>query len=79
MSVSKAPIEIMRRIKGRSSANLFETFPDLKKWFWGRHFWARGYFCVTSGDLMEKMIKEYLEYLEYHFELKGDDNFRTDG
>ena len=45
-----APSEIMRRIKRRSSAKLFESFPDLKKRYWGRHFWARGYFCVTSGE-----------------------------
>ena len=70
-----APSEIMRRIKGRSSAKLFESFPDLKKRYWGRHFWARGYFCVTSGDFTEEMIKGYLEH---HFEPKGDDNVRTD-
>ena len=46
-----APSEIMRRIKGRSSSKLFECFPLLKKRYWGRHFWARGYFCVTSGEL----------------------------
>ena len=33
-----APSEIMRRIKRRSLAKLFESFPDLKKRFWGRHF-----------------------------------------
>ena len=70
-----APSEIMRRIKGRSSAKLFESFPDLKRRFWGRHFWARGYFCVTSGELTEEMIKEYLEH---HFEPRVDDNFRTE-
>ena len=32
------PSEIIRRIKGRSSAILFESFPDLKKRFWGRHY-----------------------------------------
>ena len=47
----------MRRIKGRSSTKLFESFPDLKKRYWGRHLWARGYFCVTSGELTEEMIK----------------------
>jgi putative transposase len=41
----------------------------------GRHFWARGYFCVTSGELTEEMIKNYLEN---HFEPKGDDNFKTE-
>jgi putative transposase len=49
----------MRRIKGRSSKKLFESYPDLKKSYWGRHSWARGYFCVLSGDLTEEMIKEY--------------------
>lgn len=63
-----APSEIMRRIKGRSASKIFESFPDLKKRYWGRHFWARGYFCVTSGELTEEMIKNYLEH---HFEPKG--------
>ena len=42
-----APSEIMRRIKRRTSSYLFEEFPHLKKRYWGRHFWARGYFCAT--------------------------------
>lgn len=33
-----APSEIMRRIKGRSSSKLFESFPDLRKMYWGRYF-----------------------------------------
>ena len=45
---------IMKRIKGRSSAKLFESFPDLKKRYCGRHFWIRGYFCVTLGMLLKK-------------------------
>ena len=70
-----APSEIMRSIKSRSSNKLFESFPDLKKRYWGRHFGARGYFCVTSGDLTEEMIKNYLEH---HFEPNSNDNFRTE-
>lgn len=38
-----APSEIMRRIKGRPASKLFESFPALKKRYWGRHFWVRGY------------------------------------
>ena len=57
-----APSEIMRRIKGRSASKLFEEFPQLKKRYWGRHFWARGYFCATVGDMTEEMIREYLEH-----------------
>lgn len=70
-----APSEIMRRIKGRSTRKLFEEFPQLKKQFWGRHFWARGYFCVTAGQVTDEMIKSYLEH---HFEPKKDDSFRTE-
>ena len=70
-----APSEIMRRIKGRSSSKLFGSFPELKKRYWGRHFWARGYFCVTSGNVTDEMIKEYLEH---HFEPKMNDDFRVE-
>ncbi len=59
----------------QSASKIFESFPDLKKRYWGRHFWSRGYFCVTSGELTEEMINNYLEH---HFEPKGDDNFKTE-
>ena len=52
-----APSEIMRRIKGRTSSKLFEEFSHLKKRYWGRHFWARGYFCATVGQMTEEMIE----------------------
>ena len=63
---------IMKRLKGRSTIKLFQEFPHLKKRYWGQHFWARGYFCVTAGELTEKMISEYLSH---HFERKENDNF----
>ena len=53
-----APSEIMRRIKGRTSSKLFEEFPHVKKRYWGRHFWARGYFCATVGQMTEEMIEQ---------------------
>ena len=70
-----APSEIMRRIKGRSANILFEEFPALKKRYWGKHFWARGYFCVTVGDMTEEMIKNYLEH---HFEPDPNDKFNVE-
>ena len=70
-----APSEIMRRIKGRTARKLFEEFPLLKKRYWGKHFWARGYFCVTVGQMTEEMIKNYLEH---HFEANPNDNFKTE-
>jgi putative transposase len=70
-----SPSEIMRRIKGRTSTKLFQEFPQLKKRYWGQYFWARGYFCVTAGELTKEMIKEYLEH---HFERKLNDNFEVE-
>ena len=70
-----APSEMMRRIKGRTSSQLFEEFPALKKRYWGRHFWARGYFCATVGEVSEEMIKEYLEH---HFEPDPAKDFQVE-
>ena len=70
-----APSEIMRRIKGHSAKRLFEEFPLLRKRYWGQHFWARGYFCATVGDLTEDMIKEYLAH---HFEPDTGSNFNVE-
>ncbi len=67
-----SPADIIRRIKGRVSSKIFEEFPQIKKRYWGRHFWARGYFCVTSGDVTEQMI---IDYLEHHFEKRPNDGF----
>jgi len=70
-----APSEIMRRIKGRSSSKLFEEFPHLRKRYWGRHFWARGYFCSTVGQMTEDMIKDYVAH---HFEPRQEDGFEVE-
>ena len=70
-----APSEIMRRMKGRPSSKLFEEFPNLKKRYWGRHFWARDYFCATVGQMTEEMIQDYLAH---HFESDRPVNFRTE-
>jgi len=70
-----APSEIMRRIKGRTFSKVFEEFPHIKKRYWGRHFWARGYFCATVGQMTEEMIKEYLTH---HFEPRQDDSFKIE-
>ena len=51
----------MQRVKGRSSRKVQQEFPDLKKRYWGRRFWARGYFCTTSGNITDDIILHYLE------------------
>jgi len=70
-----APSEIMGRIKGRTASKLFEEFPTLKQRYWGRHLWARGYFCATVWEMTEEMIKEYLEH---HFEPDPARDFKVE-
>ena len=45
--------DFVRRVKGRSSHQVQMEFPDLRKRYWGRHFWARGYFSTTSGNITD--------------------------
>src|SRR3954463_13873259 len=56
-----APSKIVQYIKGRSSRQLQEEFPQLRKRYWGQHLWARGYFCATVGAVDEKTIMAYIE------------------
>ena len=59
-SISK----IVQWLKGISSRILLMEFPHLQKQFWGRHFWARGYLAVSSGNITDEMIQQYIEEQE---------------
>ena len=57
-------------IKGKSAIKMFDKHRDLKKRYWGRHFWAKGY-CVSTVGLNEKQIKDYVQkQLEYDRKLE---------
>jgi putative transposase len=51
----------MQRIKGKTGHTLLREYPSLRKQYWGGHFWARGYFCCSSGNITDEMIIEYIE------------------
>ena len=53
--------DLMRLMKGRSSHKVQREFPALKKRYWGRHFWGRGYFSTTNGAITEDVVLQYLE------------------
>ncbi len=53
--------DVMQRIKGRSSRRIQMEFPELRKRYWVRRFWARGYFSTTSGNVTDDIILQYLE------------------
>ena len=52
--------EFVQKAKGRSSRKIQQEFPELKKKYWGKHFWARGYFSATSGNITDETINEYI-------------------
>jgi len=53
--------QIMQWLKGISLRVLLQEFPHLRKKFWGRHFWARGYLAVSSGTITDEMIQQYID------------------
>jgi putative transposase len=53
--------DFVRRVKRRSSQRVQMEFPDLRKRYWGRHFWARGYFSTMSGNITDAVILRYLQ------------------
>ncbi len=56
--------KIVQWLKGISSRLLLSEFPHLKKQFWGRHFWARGYLAVSSGNITDEMVHQYIQEQE---------------
>ena len=52
---------LVQKLKGKSSHKLLHTYPSLRRQYWGRHFWARGYFCCSSGNVTDDVIKQYIE------------------
>ncbi len=65
---------LVQRLKGKSSHKLLHEFDRLRKLYWGRHFWARGYFCCSSGDITDEMITEYIENQRHDI----DENFKIE-
>lgn len=53
--------EAVRRMKGRSSRMLLQEYAELRRVYWGRHLWARGFFVVSTGNVTEDMVREYID------------------
>ena len=66
---------LVQRLKGKSSHTLLNEYSHLRKAFWGRHLWARGYFCCSSGNVTDEVIKQYIENQQE----EEDAEFRVEG
>ena len=56
--------KLVQYLKGGSSRVMLQEFPRLRKQFWGRHLWARGYMAVSSGTITDEMIQSYIDEQE---------------
>ena len=75
MYVSIPPKEsvakVVGRIKGKSSLMLFDRHPEYRERY-NRHFWARGYYCETIGNVHEATITKYIAEQYERDRLEGD-------
>ena len=49
---------------------IFDRHPEMRGKL-GRHFWARGYYVETVGDVNEEAIKEYIRLQEESDQILG--------
>jgi putative transposase len=43
-----------------TSRTVQKEYAELSKRYWGKHFWAIGYGALSSGEITDKMIQDYL-------------------
>ena len=55
--------EFMGYLKGKAALMIFDKHPDMGSKF-NRHFWARGYYVATVGNITEEAIKKYIAQQE---------------
>ncbi len=56
----RAISEVIGTLKEKTAIRMFNKFPELKKKYWGSHFWSRGYYVNTVGK-NEDMIRQYIK------------------
>ena len=66
MSIS----EVMSKLKEKSALMIFDRHPEYRDKY-GRHFWARGYYAETIGQVNEETIKKYIEEQEECSRIEG--------
>jgi putative transposase len=68
--------ELLKAVKGRTSRKILMEFKTLNRQFWGRHFWARGYFAASSGNVTDEVVMKYIEQQGHE---PPDGDFKIDG
>ena len=53
---------LVQRLKGKTAYEMLHELATLRKEFWGRHLWARGYFCCSTGNVTDAVIAESIAH-----------------
>ena len=48
--------DMVKRMKGRSSRMLLQEFPELRRRYWGCHFWGIGYGSWSVGNITDELL-----------------------
>ena len=65
--------DLVKRLKGRSAKLLLGEYPELKRKYWGGHFWGIGYGAWSVGSITDELLQAYLDHHKDH--PNGDENF----
>lgn len=52
--------DIVKNLKGNSSRWLFQSYPELRDYFWHSHNWSHTYYVGSVGNTNKKTIEEYI-------------------
>lgn len=61
---------VMSKLKGKSALMIFDRHPEYRDKY-GRHFWARGYYAETVGQVNEDTIMKYIEEQKESSRMEG--------
>lgn len=62
--------DFMSYLKGKSTLMLFDRHPEYRARKGDKHFWARGYYVSTVGNVNESTIIEYIKNQEENDKLE---------
>lgn len=57
-----APCDVVRTLKSRTAVELFQAYPELKR-FYARcgSLWSKGYFISSVGTISSATVQKYIE------------------
>ncbi len=64
--------EFVSYLKGKSTLMLFNRHSEYRTKWGDRHFWARGYFVSTVGNVNEETIQKYIQEQEENDRLENE-------